>query len=94
MTPSPSRSATPDAFERAYAAGITRDEDLPTPVHELGRARGLAAAAVTEGGSYALGGCILTPDRMISMRDGAFVDEIRLTGGTTGQLGAMLGLEG
>ena len=34
-----------------------------------------------------------TADRMISMRDGAFVDETRLTGGTTGQLGALLGLE-
>jgi putative ABC transport system ATP-binding protein len=34
-----------------------------------------------------------TADRMISMRDGAFVDEIRLTGGTTGQLGALVGLE-
>lgn len=55
-----------DAFQRAYAAGITRDEGLPTPVHELGRAQGIAAAAVTDGGSYALGGCILTPDRMIS----------------------------
>jgi ABC-type lipoprotein export system ATPase subunit len=35
-----------------------------------------------------------TADRLISMRDGAFVDETRLTGGTTGQLGAMAGLEG
>ena len=35
-----------------------------------------------------------TADRMISMRDGAFVDETRLTGGTTGQLGALVGLEG
>jgi putative ABC transport system ATP-binding protein len=34
-----------------------------------------------------------TADRMISMRDGAFVDETRLTGGTTGRLGALLGLE-
>jgi ABC-type lipoprotein export system ATPase subunit len=34
-----------------------------------------------------------TADRMISMRDGAFVDETRLTGGTTGQLGALVGLE-
>jgi len=33
-----------------------------------------------------------TADRMISMRDGAFVDETRLTGGTTGQLGALVGL--
>ena len=33
-------------------------------------------------------------DRMISMRDGAFVDETRLTGGTTGNLGALAGLEG
>jgi putative ABC transport system ATP-binding protein len=34
-----------------------------------------------------------TADRMILMRDGAFVDETRLTGGTTGQLGALVGLE-
>jgi putative ABC transport system ATP-binding protein len=34
-----------------------------------------------------------TADRMISMRDGAFVDETRLTGGTSGQLGALVGLE-
>jgi ABC-type lipoprotein export system ATPase subunit len=34
-----------------------------------------------------------TADRMISMRDGAFVDETRLTSGTTGQLGALVGLE-
>jgi ABC-type lipoprotein export system ATPase subunit len=33
-------------------------------------------------------------DRLISMPDGAFVDETRLTGGTTGQLGALAGLEG
>jgi len=35
-----------------------------------------------------------TADRLISMRDGAFVDETRLTGGTAGQLGALVGLEG
>jgi putative ABC transport system ATP-binding protein len=35
-----------------------------------------------------------TADRMISMRDGAFVDEIRLSGGTSGQLGALVGLDG
>jgi ABC-type lipoprotein export system ATPase subunit len=35
-----------------------------------------------------------TADRLISMRDGAFVDETRLTGGTTGKLGALVGLEG
>jgi putative ABC transport system ATP-binding protein len=34
-----------------------------------------------------------TADRMISMRDGAFVDETRLSGGTAGQLGALVGLE-
>ncbi|MEV5576360.1 ABC transporter ATP-binding protein [Spirillospora sp. NPDC052269] len=34
-----------------------------------------------------------TADRLISMRDGAFVDETRLTGGTTGNLGALTGLE-
>ena len=35
-----------------------------------------------------------TADRLISMRDGAFVDETRLTGGTTRQLAALVGLEG
>jgi ABC-type lipoprotein export system ATPase subunit len=34
-----------------------------------------------------------TADRVVSMRDGAFVDETRLTGGTTGRLGALTGLE-
>jgi ABC-type lipoprotein export system ATPase subunit len=35
-----------------------------------------------------------TADRLIAMRDGAFVDETRLTGGTTGDLGALVGLDG
>jgi putative ABC transport system ATP-binding protein len=35
-----------------------------------------------------------TADRMISMRDGIFIDETRLTGGTGGGLGALAGLEG
>ncbi len=35
-----------------------------------------------------------TADRLISMRDGAFVDETRLTGGTTGDLASLAGLEG
>jgi putative ABC transport system ATP-binding protein len=35
-----------------------------------------------------------TADRLISMRDGAFVDETRLTGGTARSLSAMTGLEG
>jgi putative ABC transport system ATP-binding protein len=34
-----------------------------------------------------------TADRLISMRDGAFVDETRLTGGSAGHLGALVGLE-
>jgi putative ABC transport system ATP-binding protein len=34
-----------------------------------------------------------TADRLISMRDGAFVDEITLTGGGPGQLGALAGLD-
>jgi ABC-type lipoprotein export system ATPase subunit len=33
-----------------------------------------------------------TADRLISMRDGAFVDETILTGGTTGHLSALVGL--
>jgi ABC-type lipoprotein export system ATPase subunit len=35
-----------------------------------------------------------TADRLISMRDGAFVDETRLTGGSTGNLGSLAGLNG
>ena len=35
-----------------------------------------------------------TADRLVSMRDGVFIDETRLTGGTTGQLGALVGLGG
>jgi ABC-type lipoprotein export system ATPase subunit len=34
-----------------------------------------------------------TADRLVTMRDGAFVDDTRLTGGTTGQLGALVGLD-
>ena len=35
-----------------------------------------------------------TADRLISMRDGVFIDETRLTGGSSGNLGALAGLEG
>ena len=35
-----------------------------------------------------------TADRLISMRDGAFIDETQLTGGTSGQLANLAGLEG
>lgn len=35
-----------------------------------------------------------TADRLITMRDGAFIDETRLTGGTTGSLGDLAGLDG
>ena len=35
-----------------------------------------------------------TADRLISMRDGAFIDQTRLTGGSSGNLGALAGLEG
>jgi ABC-type lipoprotein export system ATPase subunit len=34
-----------------------------------------------------------TADRLISMRDGVFVDETRLSGGTSGQLGALFAVE-
>jgi putative ABC transport system ATP-binding protein len=33
-----------------------------------------------------------TADRLITMRDGAFVDETRMTGGTRGNLGQLIGL--
>ena len=35
-----------------------------------------------------------TADRLISMRDGAFVEQTRLTRGSTGRLGELAGLEG
>jgi len=35
-----------------------------------------------------------TADRMISMRDGAFIDQTMLQGGTSARLGALAGLEG
>jgi putative ABC transport system ATP-binding protein len=35
-----------------------------------------------------------TADRLVTMRDGAFTDETRLTGGTAGHLGALAGLDG
>ena len=35
-----------------------------------------------------------TADRMISMRDGAFIDQTMLQGGTSGRLGLLAGLEG
>jgi putative ABC transport system ATP-binding protein len=35
-----------------------------------------------------------TADRLISMRDGTFVDETRMSGGSHGNLGALAGLEG
>jgi ABC-type lipoprotein export system ATPase subunit len=35
-----------------------------------------------------------TADRLISMRDGVFIDETRLTGGSTGRLGALVGFDG
>jgi putative ABC transport system ATP-binding protein len=35
-----------------------------------------------------------TADRLISMRDGIFVDETRMTGGTRGNLGQLIGLGG
>jgi ABC-type lipoprotein export system ATPase subunit len=34
-----------------------------------------------------------TADRLVTMRDGAFVDETRLTGGSTGRLAGMIGLQ-
>jgi ABC-type lipoprotein export system ATPase subunit len=34
-----------------------------------------------------------TADRLVGMRDGAFIDETRLTGGTGGDLGALAGFE-
>ncbi len=35
-----------------------------------------------------------TADRLVSMRDGTFVDETRLTGGASGRLGSLVNLDG
>lgn len=35
-----------------------------------------------------------TADRLISLRDGAFVDQARLTGGIAGRLGSLVDLDG
>ena len=35
-----------------------------------------------------------TADRLISMRDGEFIDGTRLTGGSSGSFGALAGLDG
>ena len=50
-------------------------------------ARGLTLVVVTHDERIAA-----TADRLISMRDGAFVDETRLTGGTSGSLAGLIGL--
>ncbi len=34
-----------------------------------------------------------TADRLITMRDGAFIDETRLSGGTSGSLARLAGLD-
>src|SRR5215203_6164822 len=52
------------------------------------RSRGQTLVVVTHDSRIAA-----TADRLISMRDGALVEETRLTGGTTGQLGTLVGLE-
>jgi hypothetical protein len=59
------------------------DDDMSS----AGAARALPRAAVDSR-------IAATADRLISMRDGAFVDETRLTGGATGNLGALAGLDG
>jgi ABC-type lipoprotein export system ATPase subunit len=53
------------------------------------RAAGQALVVVTHDARIAA-----TADRLVSMRDGAFVDDTRLTGGATGSLSALAGLEG
>jgi putative ABC transport system ATP-binding protein len=53
------------------------------------RASGLTLVTVTHDERVAA-----TADRLISMRDGAFVGDTRLTGGTTGNLSRLAGLDG
>lgn len=52
------------------------------------RTRGLTLVIVTHDERVAA-----TADRLISMRDGAFVDDTRLTGGTPGNLGNLVDLD-
>jgi putative ABC transport system ATP-binding protein len=52
------------------------------------RASGLTLIIVTHDERVAA-----TADRLISMRDGGFVDDTRLTGGTTRSLSKLIGLE-
>ena len=75
-------SQLPTGLDPAIARGVLR---LFESLHEAGQ----TLVVVTHDERIAA-----TADRLISMRDGAFVDETRLTGGTTGQLGALAGLEG
>lgn len=56
---------------------------------DLLRAEGLTLVVVTHDERIAA-----TADRLISMRDGAFVDETHLVGGTTGHLANLVGLGG
>jgi putative ABC transport system ATP-binding protein len=53
------------------------------------RASGLTLVIVTHDERVAA-----TADRLVLMRDGAFVDDTRLTGGTGGSLSKLAGLEG
>ena len=54
----------PSAFERTYAAGVTRAEDLPRPILEAPAIDGVDMGIVAAGG-FALKGCILTPDDVL-----------------------------
>jgi putative ABC transport system ATP-binding protein len=75
------RRRTPGNLDSAATLGVLR---LFESLHESGQ----TLVIVTHDARIAA-----TADRMISMRDGAFVDETRLSGGATGQLGALVGLE-
>jgi len=54
----------PSAFESAYATGVSRAEDLPSPILEASAIEGVDTGMVATGG-FALRGCVLTPDAVL-----------------------------
>ena len=92
VSPSPGRSSNEPQLVLADEPTGNLDSTATLEVlrlFETLRAAGLTLVIVTHDDRIAA-----TADRLISIRDGAFVDETRLTGGTTGSLADLAGLGG